>query len=292
MSQRYKHDSSPLSNYGRIDRSPTKPSKSRNRKIGEGVFWATAGAATLAGAIKFSGPVIETIDKSSHPAHVAEQISEADYQTQVLRPAIEAVESEINSIRVTRDFLKDQNALDAAQLEIDNEKGNYKYSFYEGDSLLRHAEQSESKGGDSKVELTSSGSVKVDHDDTGTSIVVERGSNTQVDGLGGYHNMKITFHNPNRNLAVDLSDLSTLAGAIASPDTKVTSAVASGSFKSDTHDDQSWYTSDSPLTMTFTQNEDGSFAAVTNTEALETGYGVSQNATPTIDDVLEFEFDQ
>ena len=290
MPRKNKHDSEPRSNrYAKSEKA--HETRKRRERVSGGIALAAA-----AGGLIFAGANSDRVHEAlrSEPKPVAEQLSEAEYQTSVMRPALAKVESTINSIQGVKHFLEQKGALDKGSLEISSDTRTDKYTVFSSPDSIGYIQISDSgkPEDDGDVKSANDGSIEVSRDDNGTSIIVESNGVTLVDGLGGLHDSEVTFHNPNKDMVIDMADPSTIMRAVADPETVVEKAVTRGSFKSATEYDQSWSASlDSPLTVTFTQNEDGSFEASADTDVLETGYMQNQKNTPTMQDVLEFTFE-
>ena len=129
------------------------------------------------------------------------------------------------------------------------------------------------------------GGIEVVHDDQGTSVSISRAR--------GNREQDIIFRNPNKNLAVDLTDLSQVVAVATAPETTIQSISARGTMHDQDNHDISWSTdsTESPLTVTFKQNS-GEYVATANSDVLKTPYGVSNTETPSWEDIQEFIVDK
>ncbi len=278
---RNRHDYDPYARYPHTEKAKEKRRKKHRVTIGIATL-ASAGAAYMGAT--HSDAIGELM--RSHPLPITEQLSHADYQTQVLEPALSNVESITNRIELTKMWLQDKNSAESGTVELSNESATDVMSLrLDSNSLENISKTTYSNGSEHYNRDT----VEITYDNTGTSIVVGSESSIDIAGRPQPASQKIVFHNP-ANVTIDLNDLTTVEQAVADPNTTVTSVVSTGSFGSETDDNQSWYSYLSPIEVTFEQNEDKSITAQANTDKLDSGYEVNPKATPTMDDVLKFEF--
>lgn len=270
----------------------TAAAREKNRKKGRvvGVLLGLAGTGTVAFAATHSGPVSESVHEAlrSSPNPVAERLSEADYQVSVAEKAQSNVQDVLRDISDIKFTLKSTIGAETGNAESDLSGSTQKSSLEQEEGKLHYSTSYEFSG----ITDIRTGDIEVTHDNQGTLIAVSHatGGDSNIPGTSAaYYEQKIVFRNPDEGLAVDLADLPALASTLAGPETTVQSVSAKGDMKDQDDYDTSWYTYDTPLTVTFERTDDG-FEARSNTEILETPYGVSSKNTPTMEDILKFEF--